>query len=728
MIWRSQDHDFPVEFTGEEYEGEDGRIYARVRTPDGGESVVPKDELIADPPEGEGDGAAGAGDGAGKGFGLNDKPQESEDEALARLAKLPPLEYDRVRKDEAKKRGCRVSALDKLVAGAGGASPPGGGKKERIPQRDRVVKAVLDANVSFWRDDDGEAYASVPEDGHIERYRVRGTAFRNVVRGIYGDAYPSPLGIPGSISDAVWRDVRPQLEAIGFRETVRAPVVRVHRADDGTVWLDLGDPAWRLIAVDATGWRIVESADVPLIRSKGMRPLPVPARDPQALAKWRALLNFNPPADASDAVKARADSSFKLIVVFSLSVLWPRGPYAILVLNGEHGSAKTTACKVVRGMTDPNGVPIRSVPRNPDDLFVTATNSRLMALDNISVLYATLADVLCGIATGTGRGARQLYTDDEEAILGALNPIILNGVENLLTRGDLADRSLSIMLPAISDDDRRDEAEMDTAIAAAAPGILALLLDGLVEAMKNLPTLKLDRKPRMADFAKLACAAAPAFGWKTDEVFQAIMDNRKLAIEAVIAADPVATALLEMLDGCTTDNDGYLWTGTATELLARLCTLVPPDTVKSKDWPKTADSLSRRIKRAQPALRSSGLEITQRRTNRSRGIAIKAASKGQNASPASPRHFANLFNGVSGDANGDASLDGPSSRVTGAEEVTRVTPMSFHASPLASPQDDAQDYDNAEENLYGDARDARDADSPLLASLDDDDDDEEGEI
>src|SRR5262249_27965884 len=45
-VWRSKDHDYPCTPTGEEHHGSDGRVYARVRTPDGSESFVPKDELF----------------------------------------------------------------------------------------------------------------------------------------------------------------------------------------------------------------------------------------------------------------------------------------------------------------------------------------------------------------------------------------------------------------------------------------------------------------------------------------------------------------------------------------------------------------------------------------------------------------------------------------------------------------------------------------------------------
>src|SRR5215469_7890569 len=82
-------------------------------------------------------------------------------------------------------------------------------RRRETPQRDKIVKAVLESGVKFWRDADGEAFVTVPRERRIERYRVRSTAFRNIVRGIYGDAFPSKLGTPGAVSDTAWREARP---------------------------------------------------------------------------------------------------------------------------------------------------------------------------------------------------------------------------------------------------------------------------------------------------------------------------------------------------------------------------------------------------------------------------------------------------------------------------------------------------------------------------------------
>lgn len=63
-------------------------------------------------------GAARTEETVGEGFTLTEPPPEDDASTIARLAKLEPLDYDRVREDEAKRMGCRVSTLDAAVATA----------------------------------------------------------------------------------------------------------------------------------------------------------------------------------------------------------------------------------------------------------------------------------------------------------------------------------------------------------------------------------------------------------------------------------------------------------------------------------------------------------------------------------------------------------------------------------------------------------------------------------
>lgn len=498
---------------------------------------------------------------------------------------------------------------------AGAAADEG----KRQAQRDRIIEAVLAAGVGFWRDADGNAFARVKlPGGGLARYRVRSRAFALVVRALYGDVNPRAVGattIPGSVSDTAMQEALPALEAVAFGQPVLEPEVRV-AGFAGAVWLDLGRECWRAVRIDAQGWKVVDRTDAPLIRPDGMRPLPEPARVPsnEALTALAALTNSTAPdgmGEAAETARDAAQRRVKLFVAWLLGTLHPTGPFALLAVDGEQGSAKTTTGRVLRRLVDPCKGELRAPPRNRDDLIVAAQNSRVVALDNLSHLDAELADDLCRLATGGGLSKRAHYTNGEEYIMDAARPVLLNGIPSLLARGDLADRALAVTLPPIPDAQRRPEAEVWRDFEAAAPGILGLLLDGLAMALRDMPTLRLSRLPRMADFARLACAAAPAFGWTAEEMLHALEGNRADAIEAVIEADPVAVAVRSLLPA---DNDGkplpYAnWTGTATALLEEVNRRVLVEAQRERGYPKDAARLSARLKRIAPALRRAGIEV-----------------------------------------------------------------------------------------------------------------------
>jgi hypothetical protein len=554
------------------------------------------------------------------------------------------------------------------------------GKHSRESKRERIIEAVLDASVAFWRDQRGDAYATVPQPGRLERYPLRSRDFRNLVRLIYGErnlvVVPRGAPRPGSVPEQALKEALDAFEALALRGEAREPRPRLCRNPDGTVWLDLGRPDWRLVCIAPEGWRVVEQADVPLIRPSGVQALPVPVPVPveTALADFGRLLNLRRGPDGGPSTE------FKLVVAWLVAALHPEGPFPVLALDGEQGSAKTTTAKMLRRLVDPNHADARAAPREERDLLIAARNGRLVVLDNLSGLDAAMADALCRVATGGGFGGRALFTNGDEYIVYACNPVLLNGIPSVLARGDLADRAIAITLPAIPDDRRRPEADLWTEFEAARPGILALLLDGLVLALRDAPGLRLPRLPRMADFARIACAAAPAFGWTAEEMLAALEENRAGAVAAVIEADPVAMAVQAIAEERQHWNPPR-WSGTAGELLAEINSRTPTERQRERDWPKDATRLSGRLRRVAPALRRAGVDLTlpeaggragriitvqrrgvQRSERSERSTAEEAGSgaerwNARNAADASAGHVAEPH-GVEGHRGGPTTLSG----------------------------------------------------------------------
>lgn len=86
-------------------------------------------------------------------------------------------------------------------------------------------------------------------------------------------------------------------------------------------------------------------------------------------------------------------------------------------------------------------------------------------------------------------------------LFDAARPVILNGIEDIVTRPDLADRAVFLTLEPIPEDRRRPEAELWAFFDADRGRILGVLLDAVVEGLRRLPDARLPKLPRMADFA-----------------------------------------------------------------------------------------------------------------------------------------------------------------------------------------------------------------------------------
>jgi hypothetical protein len=337
-----------------------------------------------------------------------------------------------------------------------------------------------------------------------------------------------------------------------------------------------------------------------------MQPLPMPVPG-GSVEMLRSFLNV------------QTDTDFVLVVARALAVLRNRGPYPVIVLSGEQGSAKSTFSAILRALLDPNTAPLRALPREDRDLFIAASNGHVLAFDNVSGLPAWISDTLCRLATGGGFAVRQLYSDQEEVLFDAARPVILNGIEDIVTRPDFADRAVFLTLEPIPEESRRPEAELWATFEAQRARILGVLLDAVVQGLRRLPETRLEKLPRMADFALWATACETAL-WPAGTFWSAYCGNRGEVVEGVIDADPIAAATRAVMATRTE------WTGTASDLLGALADAAGERAAKSKAWPDSPRALSGRLRRAASFLRKIGIEISFGREGRARTRMIRVTT------------------------------------------------------------------------------------------------------
>jgi hypothetical protein len=187
--------------------------------------------------------------------------------------------------------------------------------------------------------------------------------------------------------------------------------------------------------------------------------------------------------------------------------------------------------------------------------------------------------------------------------------LILTGIEDLATRGDLIDRSLLILQPQIDKAKRLPEAEFWQRFEAARPRLLGALLDLLSAVLRELPHVRLPQLPRMADFALLGVACEKALRWKPGSFLAAYGGNRDDATRATLESSLIFPALEKWIEGLP----GRAWEGSCQELLSQLNATVG-DKEKSKYWPATPRSLSGQLRRLAPSLRAIALQVEFDRT------------------------------------------------------------------------------------------------------------------
>jgi hypothetical protein len=381
----------------------------------------------------------------------------------------------------------------------------------------------------------GVAYADLITDGHRETWPVRSKRFRTWLRRCYYQATGAAAGAAAIGSALDLLEARAQFDA-----PERAVSIRVAE-HAGYLYLDLADEYWRAVEIAPEGWRVLECPPVRFRRSPGMLPLPVPERG-GSIEALRSFLNLSNQND------------FVLVVAWLLAASRPGGPYPLLAISGEQGSAKTVLSKLLRALVDPNVAAVRALPREERELMIAANNGHVLAFDNLSGLSPWLSDALCRLATGGSFAVRKLYTDDEEVLFKAARPTLLNGIEDVIGRPDLADRAIFLTLGPIGEGQRRSETELWREFELARPRILGALLDAATYGLRAMGSVQLARLPRMADFALWATACETGL-WPAGSFTRAYKANRTVAIEGMIDTDPIAACVRELM------SERSSWTG-----------------------------------------------------------------------------------------------------------------------------------------------------------------------
>jgi hypothetical protein len=474
-------------------------------------------------------------------------------------------------------------------------------RKILAPQDNSFIKLFS------WQGD-GFASVAVPTGAYTgrEAFAVASRGFRAWVRREFlreHKRHPSPYALRTAINEIGDQAADEREERI-FRRV----------GSDAEGWyIDLGNNERDVVVISQGSWEREGRAPVHFARSRATRSFPeirsyggvdgdtneldaaCQATHRQTFKEFKALLNL----DSAD--------DFQLLMTWCACALTPDGPYPVLTICGDQGSAKSTLVRLIHELVDPSSAPLRSLPSSEKDLFVSASNSRLLAFDNVSSISPTMSDNLCKISTGGVFAMRRAGTDADEIYLEFKAPVILNGIGDLILRPDLADRALFINTTAILEGGRRDTEAINKAFSDLAPRLTEALLDLLALARRcflreEIGEWKPGNLPRMAEFAKLGIAIESLFGGKKS-FMRAYDKNRATAADELAELDPILLTILELWD-----ENKNTWSGTMQELQAEIARRLKASNSRLS-VPTGLAQISSHVKRIKPILNTKNINV-----------------------------------------------------------------------------------------------------------------------
>lgn len=170
-------------------------------------------------------------------------------------------------------------------------------------------------------------------------------------------------------------------------------------------------------------------------------------------------------------------------------------------------------------------------------------------MNNVSRLSNSIQDALCTILTGGVRTARALYSDKQQTAIHTHNPVIINGIGDIISRDDIYDRSLVLHLKKISETginpvgEKQLTEEFTNDLPRIMGGIFNSLKAILFEYQNFIAPEKLNR---MADFHILGCVTEKALNWNPGSFTEAYNANIATSHSDILEDSALAQALIKM--------------------------------------------------------------------------------------------------------------------------------------------------------------------------------------
>lgn len=445
---------------------------------------------------------------------------------------------------------------------------------------DALTKVV--ESLDIWKTEEGDPYVTIK--GTSKPMSPDSASFRMYVRDVYRDMNKTLI-----LSKELSEIVDSIKDIANCQGEIRKTCMRVGEKDGALYYDALG----HFVKFQGGKWEILEECDLSFLCPAGMLGQVKP--DEQGIKLPQLLEKYVPTKNQKDLA---------LIISWLIACFKPGGPYPVLILKGEQGSAKSTTTRVLCNLVDPNSRDMRAPPSDLRDLVTFVKNGFVIAFDNVSKITEKQSDDYCRLATGHGAlGGRKLFSNHDDVSFKAVRPLILNGIADFVVRPDLLDRSITVELPAIPQAKRMDDDTFWENFNKDKPLILAALYNAVAMAYFKEKSVVIpeENRIRMSNFCRWAMAASEALDFPEGFVIESLYKAWNETAMVAMDSDPVAIAIMNYF------QKEKLFQGDMTKFMNAMS---QHKSTGDDVWPQTPRGMSSSLQRLLPTLRKSGIIYT----------------------------------------------------------------------------------------------------------------------
>lgn len=443
-----------------------------------------------------------------------------------------------------------------------------------------ILRLVEENGAVLFHDTANNLYASVMQYDHKEVWALESKDFSIWLNKLYY-FYKGKPARKESVNQAL-----SVLSARALFDNEQAVTLSNRVAKyDNAFWYSLSNSKWQAVKITDEGWRIEENPPTMFIQYRHQKPQvePVDSGDVSRILKY---INIK--------------ENKTLFLCWLISCFVPDIPHAMPIFYGEKGAAKSTTCTLLKWVIDPSALETLTIPNDARSMAINLQQHWFLPFDNVSRISDEMSDTLCRAITGGGIQQRKLFSDADDYIFTFKRCLALNGINNVATRSDLLDRAILIELSRIPEENRKELSEIQKDFKTDLPYILGGIFDILSKALKLYPTVKLDKLPRMADFAHWGYVIGEVLGGLGEEFVEEYRINYEYQNIEILNSDIVASLMVGFM------KNKSKWDGTMSELLNELRLFAPSIGIStnSKGIPAYPNVLSRKLNGIKSNLKS----------------------------------------------------------------------------------------------------------------------------